>query len=104
MELGLKGRTAFVAAASSGIGRGVALALAAEGCDVGLCARTADTLETVAMQVREAGVRAVPTVADVTDPAGLREGRAGNRGRHRTARCAGGQRRRTATRSVHRGR
>ena len=69
MELGLRGRTAFVAAASGGIGRGVALAFAAEGCDVGLCARNGEALETVAMQVREAGVRAVPTVADVTDAA-----------------------------------
>jgi 3-oxoacyl-[acyl-carrier protein] reductase len=73
VELGLSGRTAFVAAASSGIGRGVVLALAAEGCDVGLCARRGDELETVAMQVREAGVRAVPTVADVTDAKAVRE-------------------------------
>jgi 3-oxoacyl-[acyl-carrier protein] reductase len=73
MELGLKGRTAFVAAASSGIGRGVALAFAEEGCDVGLCARGGDALETVAMRVRDAGVRAVPTVADVTDGAAIRD-------------------------------
>ncbi len=73
MELGLSGRTAFVAAASGGIGRGVALALAAEGCDVGLCARNRESLETVAMQVREAGVRAVPSVADVTDAKAVRD-------------------------------
>jgi 3-oxoacyl-[acyl-carrier protein] reductase len=73
MELGLRGRTAFVAAASSGIGRGVALALAAEGCDVGLCARNGEALETVAMQIRDAGVRAVPTVADVTHKKAVRD-------------------------------
>ncbi|MDQ6857179.1 MAG: SDR family oxidoreductase [Candidatus Dormibacteraeota bacterium] len=73
MELGLSGRTAFVAAASGGIGRGVALGLAAEGCDVGLCARNRESLETVAMQVREAGVRAVPSVADVTDAKAVRD-------------------------------
>jgi 3-oxoacyl-[acyl-carrier protein] reductase len=72
MELGLRGRTAFVAAASSGIGRGVALGFAAEGCDVGLCARNGDALETVALQVREAGVRAVPVVADLTDVRAVR--------------------------------
>ncbi len=71
MELGLTGRTAFVAAASSGIGRGVALAFAAEACNVGLCARRAAPLETVATQAREAGVRAVATVADVTEPAAV---------------------------------
>ncbi len=67
MELGLRGRTVFVAAASAGLGRGVALGFAAEGCDVGLCARNGEALESVAIQVRAAGVRAVPTVADVTD-------------------------------------
>jgi 3-oxoacyl-[acyl-carrier protein] reductase len=69
----MRGRTAFVAAASSGIGRGVALAFAAEGCDVGLCARNNATLESVAVQVRAAGARAVPSVADVTDEHAVRE-------------------------------
>jgi 3-oxoacyl-[acyl-carrier protein] reductase len=73
MELGLRGRTAFVAAASAGLGRGVALAFAAEGCDVGLCARNGEALDSVALQVRAAGVRAVATVADVTDDDALHE-------------------------------
>jgi len=73
MELGLRGRTAFVAAASGGIGRGVALAFAAEGCDVGLCARSEANLETVALQIGDAGVRAVATVADVTEAKAVRE-------------------------------
>ncbi len=73
MDLGLRGRTAFVAGASAGIGRGVALAFAAEGCDVGLCARNQEALETVAVQVRDAGVRAVPVVADVTKDRDVRE-------------------------------
>ena len=45
MDLGLKGRTAMIAAASKGIGRACALALAAEGCRVSLCARGTDELE-----------------------------------------------------------
>lgn len=73
MELGLRGRTAFVAAASRGIGRGIALGLAAEGCDVGLCARDGDALESVALQIRESGVRAISSVADLTDVGALRE-------------------------------
>lgn len=72
MDLGLRGRTAFVAAASRGIGRGVALGLAAEGCDVGLCARDRDDLETVAIQIRESGVRTVTSVANVTDANAVR--------------------------------
>lgn len=67
MDLGLSGRTAFVAAASRGMGRAIALQFAAEGSDVGLCARDADALEEASASIREAGARAIPSVADVTD-------------------------------------
>lgn len=45
MELGLRGRTAIVCGASAGIGLGCAEALAAEGANVVMLARGADTLE-----------------------------------------------------------
>lgn len=44
MDLGLSGRVAMVAAASSGLGLGVACALAAEGAHVSICARGAAQL------------------------------------------------------------
>lgn len=71
MDLGLSGRTAFVAAASRGIGRAIAVQFAAEGSDVGLCARDADALETTAATIRAASVRAIPSLADVTDEAAV---------------------------------
>jgi NAD(P)-dependent dehydrogenase (short-subunit alcohol dehydrogenase family) len=45
MELNLKGRTALVTGGSRGIGYGVAEALAAEGCNLHLASRSADSLE-----------------------------------------------------------
>ena len=53
MDLELKGRCALVTGASAGIGRGIALALAAEGAKLAVTARRRDKLE--ALQ-REAGV------------------------------------------------
>jgi 3-oxoacyl-[acyl-carrier protein] reductase len=69
MDLGLTGRAAFVAASSKGIGRAIAEAFAAEGADVGLCARGGDALDAAAEAVRSYGVRAVESVADLSDAA-----------------------------------
>ena len=65
MDLGLAGRVAVVTAASKGLGRATALALAAEGAKVVLNARDADALQAVAGQIEHALV--VP--GDITDPA-----------------------------------
>ena len=51
MDLGLRGRKALVTGASKGIGRACAEALAEEGCDVTLVARTAADLETVRAKI-----------------------------------------------------
>lgn len=67
MDLQLTGRRALVTGASEGIGRGVVLALAEEGCDVAFCARRAEPLDELAAEVRERwGRRAAPVVADLT--------------------------------------
>ena len=68
MDLGLKGKVAFVAAASRGLGRAVAEELAAEGASLVLCARSAETLRTVSEQiVKTTGSPVFHIVADVSN-------------------------------------
>jgi 3-oxoacyl-[acyl-carrier protein] reductase len=66
MEFGLRGRAAIVTGATRGIGREVALALAAEGCGVLLCARDRDALAAVEAEVVDAGGRVARMAVDVT--------------------------------------
>jgi short-subunit dehydrogenase len=65
------GAVAIVTGASSGIGRALALRLAAEGHRVGLIARRRDELEEAAGAISAAGGRAVAAPADVGDRGAL---------------------------------
>ncbi|MEX2286444.1 MAG: SDR family NAD(P)-dependent oxidoreductase [Planctomycetaceae bacterium] len=60
-------QVAIVTGASSGIGRGVAFALAAQGCKLGLIARREEQLREVAREIEQAGGTAAYCAADVTD-------------------------------------
>jgi 3-oxoacyl-[acyl-carrier protein] reductase len=72
MDYGIKGRTAIVCAASQGLGRGCALALAHEGVNLVINARTSGTLESTAQEIRRAtGADVKAIAADIT----TREGR-----------------------------
>ena len=79
MDLGLRGRTALVTAASRGFGRATAELLAAEGARVAMCARGAEELEEAAEAVQEAGEevyggaggRVLARALDVTDDAAV---------------------------------
>jgi 3-oxoacyl-[acyl-carrier protein] reductase len=53
MNLGLKRKTALITAASKGIGKAVAEALASEGCRLVICSRTRDDLIETAKEIRE---------------------------------------------------
>jgi 3-oxoacyl-[acyl-carrier protein] reductase len=70
MDLGIKGRKAIVCAASKGLGKGCAEALAREGVDVTICARGADVLNATAKELSAYGVKVTPVVCDVTTEEG----------------------------------
>ncbi|HSC99464.1 MAG TPA: SDR family oxidoreductase [Casimicrobiaceae bacterium] len=72
MDYGIGGRTAIVCAASQGLGKGCAMALANEGVNVVINARGADALSATADEIRrKTGVNVVTVEADITS----REGR-----------------------------
>ena len=66
MDLGIKGKVALVTASSAGMGRNIANALAAEGVDLVLFARTAEKLGAVAEEIRQRhGVKALAVPGDM---------------------------------------
>ncbi len=67
MDLGIQGRHALVCAASKGLGRGCAVALAREGVNLTLVARTHAPLAATAEEIRSAtGVAVTAVCADIT--------------------------------------
>jgi len=78
MEEALNGRVALVTGAGRGIGRAIALALAARGMRVVLLARSQPQLDAVAAEISAAGGIAVAVAADIADP--LQAGMAVRRG------------------------
>src|SRR5687767_4023674 len=71
MDLGIRGRTALVCAASKGLGRGCATSLAREGVNLVITARGRDALEATAEEIRKAtGAKVTTVVGDITTPEG----------------------------------
>ena len=69
MDLELKGRRALVTGASAGIGKAVAMSLAAEGCDIVLAARDGAKLTTAAQEIRDrTGVNVEIETVDLSRP------------------------------------
>ena len=73
MDLGIRGRTAIVCAASKGLGRGSAEALAEAGVNLVINARGAEALEAAAAEMRARhGVKVTAVAGDITTEAGRR--------------------------------
>ena len=75
MDLGIRGKTALVCAASKGLGKGCALSLAKEGVNLVITARGREALEATAEEIRRistagTGVKVVAIAGDITTPEG----------------------------------
>jgi 3-oxoacyl-[acyl-carrier protein] reductase len=71
MDMGIKGKTALVCAASKGLGKGCAQALALEGVNLVITARGKEALEATAAQIRHKyGVKVTAIAGDITSPEG----------------------------------
>lgn len=73
MDLGLRGKKAAITGSSQGIGYAIALALAAEGCDVALSARGEERLTEAVADMRALGVEALGVACDFSGEDGCRE-------------------------------
>jgi 2,4-dienoyl-CoA reductase [(3E)-enoyl-CoA-producing], peroxisomal len=65
----LKGRAALVTGGGTGICRGIAMALAASGCDVAITSRSDEHLRPTVDEIRQTGVRSLSVAGDVRKPA-----------------------------------
>jgi 3-oxoacyl-[acyl-carrier protein] reductase len=71
MDFGIAGRKAIVCAASKGLGRACAISLAREGVELVITARTAETLEQTAAEIRSStGAKVTAVAGDITTEAG----------------------------------
>ena len=66
-------KVVMITGASSGIGRGIALEIAARGANLGLLARREELLNEIADQARAQGVKAISVAVDVRDAKAVRE-------------------------------
>jgi 3-oxoacyl-[acyl-carrier protein] reductase len=71
MDIGLAGKSVLVTGGSKGIGLAVAELFAAEGANVAICARDADTVGKVVAKLAAKGVKAWGQGIDVADPVAL---------------------------------
>jgi 3-oxoacyl-[acyl-carrier protein] reductase len=73
MDLGIRGKTALVCAASKGLGRACAISLAREGVRLVITARGREALEATAAEIRkQCGVEVATVAGDITTDEGKR--------------------------------
>lgn len=73
MDLQLRGKSALITGSSKGIGRQIAETLAAEGCNVGVCARDRSEVDSAVAALEKHGVEVHGDVVDVADAESLKQ-------------------------------
>jgi NAD(P)-dependent dehydrogenase (short-subunit alcohol dehydrogenase family) len=68
----LSGKVGLVTGAGQGVGRGIALAMAKEGCAVSITGKTASKLDAVCKEIAAAGGKAIPISCNVRDLADIK--------------------------------
>ncbi len=61
------GRVAVITGGTAGLGKGMAIALARQNCDIAILARRREVLEQAASDIRTLGVKCLPVQCDVMD-------------------------------------
>ncbi len=72
MNIDFTGRKAIICGGSRGIGRAIAIGLAASGADVSICARGTETLEKTRQEIAEHGHEAHAAAADLGDAGSIK--------------------------------
>lgn len=73
MNLGLSGKNAVIVGASKGIGKSIALALAAEGANLAICSRGEVALRATETEIKQKGVKVFASTCDVGNHTSLDE-------------------------------
>ena len=72
MDLNLKGKNVLIAGASRGIGLATAKAFAAEGCNIAICARGEDGVNSAVAEISSSGTKVLGSAVDMSDGAAYR--------------------------------
>ena len=67
MDLGIRGKVAFITVGSRGLGKAAAISLAKEGAYVGICSRDEDTVADTIAELQSLGASAKGFVGDISD-------------------------------------